>query len=64
MLDIKGILVTIDAMVCQNKIAKATVEQGDEKLGTHAVALRVIPPLTGTVIQPQGIEQRYNRHLQ
>jgi predicted transposase YbfD/YdcC len=30
MLDIKGILVTIDAMVCQNKIAKATVEQGDE----------------------------------
>ena len=28
MLDIKGALVTIDAMVCQTKIAKAIVEQG------------------------------------
>ena len=32
MLDIKGVLVTIDAMTCQTKIAKAIVEHGDDYL--------------------------------
>jgi predicted transposase YbfD/YdcC len=32
MLDIKGALVTIDAMACQTKIAKAIVDQGGDYL--------------------------------
>lgn len=32
MLDITGALVTIDAMACQTKIAKAIVEQGADYL--------------------------------
>ncbi len=32
MLDIKGALVTIDAMACQTNIAKAIVEQGGDYL--------------------------------
>lgn len=34
MLDIKGTLVTIDAMACQTKIAKAIVDQGGDYLLT------------------------------
>lgn len=32
MLDIKGVLVTIDAMACQSKIGKAILEQGGDYL--------------------------------
>lgn len=70
MLNIKGALVTIDAMACQTKVAKAIVEQGGDHLltikrnkGKQRQAIRdsVLNSASKNVADDFSIEQKHCR---